>query len=319
MKVLVTGASGFLGVAVVRHLVNAGYSVKAMVHKKSNSKLFSNPNIDVTEGDVTAPDTIEKAISGCQIVMHLASVYMFYPWWEKKATDLYKINVEGTSNVCSMALKHRVARFIFTSSVASMGKKLNSHYARSKFLAESEVLKFCKKGLAALILNPAIMIGEGDYKPTPSGKIIVNFLNQRYPGYFDCVLSIADVDDVAKAHVNAIEKGRIGQRYILCNKEHYSLKELFRSLEEISGIKAPKTKIPFLLLLSFVCLDELLSYFVFNKKPLMPSEGLKFCRTSTKLDNSDAVKELNYTTTPVKETLTKAINWYTKNGYIKNA
>lgn len=335
MRVLVTGANGFLGSAVVRHLINAGYSVRAMVRKESKRGILEGLNVEKIEGDIAHPQAVEMAINGCKIVFHLASVYTFYPWWQKKAKDLYKINVDGTRNLLACALRHKVDKFIFTSSVASIGKRLNgkpsneetifnlwyttSHYARSKLLAEYEVLKFCARGLPALVLNPAIIIGAGDYKPTPSGEIIVKFLNRFYPCYFDAAISIADADDVAKAHVAAINGGRIGERYILCNKEFYRLEEFFKLLEEISGVKAPRIKIPYPFLLCFIYIDELLSYLILKKKPLMPNEGTKYCKMSIKFDNSKAIRELGYTTTPIKETLTKAINWYRENGYIKNA
>ncbi|MDP2943753.1 MAG: NAD-dependent epimerase/dehydratase family protein [Candidatus Omnitrophota bacterium] len=335
MKVLVTGAGGFLGQAVVRHLVNAGYSVRAMVRHAKERFLLKEGNIEIVKGDVIYPKETEKAVDGCNTILHLASVYAFYPWWDKEAPAIYKINVDGTRNMLNAALKHKVEKFIFTSSVASIGKRFDgklsneetvynlwknsSHYARSKLLAEQEVLKYCQRGLPALILNPAIIIGEGDYKPTPSGEIIVKFLNKQYLFCFNAVLSVADVDDVAEAHISAIKKGRIGERYILCNKDAYSMEKFFALLEKVSGVKAPKAMIPYPLLLAFVYLEETLSYLIFKKKPLMPSEGIKFCNASVKFDNSKAVKELGYTTIPFKETLTKAVNWYRENGYVKNA
>jgi len=335
MKALVTGANGFLGSAVVRHLLAAGFSVRAMIRKTSEKFTLNGLNIEIIKGDVLQPQAVEKAVEGCKIILHLASVYAFYPWWEKRARAIYRINVEGTKNLLSAAVKHKVEKFIFTSSVASIGKRDNGkpsneetifnlwenacHYARSKILAENQVLNFFKNGLPALILNPAIIIGERDYKPTPSGEIIVKFLNRRYFCFFNATLSIADVDDVAKAHISAIHKGRAGERYILCNKETYTLEKIFQLLGEVSGIKAPRFKIPYPLLLGLSYIDEALSYLLLKKKPLMPSEGIKFCRLSIKFDSSKAMKELGYTTTPIRETLTKAVNWYRENGYIKNA
>lgn len=330
MKVLVTGASGFLGQAVTRHLIKAGYPVRAIVRKESEKNLLKGlDNIEIVACDIIHPRAVERAVDGCRIVIHLASVYTFYPWWVRRARSLYKINIEGTRNLLSAALKHKVERFIFTSSIASIGKRWDgrpsdeetvfnlwhsaSHYACSKLLAEYEVLKFSSRGLPALILNPATIIGEGDYKPTPSGEIILKFLQRRYFCYFDALLSIADVDDVARAHVSAIKNGRIGERYILCNKNSYTIKQIFGLLEDISGVKAPRIKIPYFLLLGLVYMEEVLSYLILKKKPLMPSEGIKFCRMSLRFDNSKAVRELDYTATTIKETLAKAVNWYRAN------
>lgn len=332
MKVLVTGGTGFIGSTLVRHLLEAHYDVRVLARRKKNRFLLEGLGVEIVEGDTTDPNAVEKAVKGCSVVFDVASVYAFYPFWEKKARALYKINVQGTMNMLNASLSNGVERFIHTSTIATIGKRPDgkpsneetgfdpknaSHYARSKYLAEQEVLKFCRKGLSTVILNPAIVIGERDYKPTPSGDVIVKFLNRSYPGYFDTLWAVADADDVAKAHIAAIKRGRVGERYILCNKRHYSLKEIFQILEQISGIKAPRLKIPYPLLLGFVYLDETLSYFLFQKKPLMPTEGVGFCKMSTRYDNSKAVNELGYTSTPMQETLAKAVLWYRKNAYIE--
>lgn len=332
MKVLVTGGTGFIGSALVRHLLEANYEVRILSRHKRNRFLLEDLNVEVFDGDITHPNCVEKAMKGCPIVFDLASVYAFYPFWDKKAKALYRINVQGTINMLNAALKNKVQRFIHTSTIATISKRLDGkpsdentgfnfrgaiHYARAKYLAEQEVLKFCKKGLPAIILNPAIIIGERDYKPTPSGEVIVKFLNRSYPGYFDTTWAVADVDDVARAHIAAIDYGRVGERYILCNKKHYTLKEIFRLLEKISGVKSPRIRIPYPLLLAFVYIEEFLSYTIFKRRPIMSTEGVSFCRASTIYDNSKAVDELNYISTPIEETLTKAVSWYRKNGYIE--
>jgi len=332
MKVLVTGGTGFIGSAVARHLAAGGYEVRVLARHKRNRGLLEGVKVEIVDGDVSHPKAVEKAVKGCSVVFNLASVYAFYPFWEKEAKALYRINVRGITHMLEAALRNKVKKFIHTSTIATIGKRKDgkpsdeetgfdfkgaSHYARSKYLAEQEVLKFCRKGLPAVILNPAIVMGERDYKPTPSGEAIVKFLNKSYPGYFDTKWAIADVDDVARAHIAAIDRGRVGERYILCGKKRYTLKEIFKLLEQISGIKAPRIKIPYPLLLSFVYIEELLSYFVFKKKPLMPTEGVKFCRMSVRYNNSKAVQELGYVSTPVKETLSKAVMWYKQNGYVK--
>lgn len=332
MKILVTGGNGFVGTTLVKHLVDANYKVRVLAHHKKNLFHLEGLDIEVINGDITQPEITEKAVRGCSVIFNLASVYAFYPFWEKTAKALYKINVHGTTNILNAAFKNGVERFIHTSTIATIGKRPNgspsdektgfdfqdtSHYARSKYLAEQEVFKFHRKGLPIIILNPGIVIGQGDYKPTPSGEVIVNFLNRKYPAYFDTLWPIADVDDVARAHIAALRSGKPGERYILCDKTHYSLRDSFTLLEEISGKRAPYLKIPYPLLMAFVYTDEFLSYHIFKKRPLMPTEGVKFCKMSITYDNSKAVSELGYSATPVRETLTKAVLWYRKNGYIE--
>lgn len=332
MKVLVTGGTGFIGSTLVRHLLAAGYEVKILARHKKNSFLLEGLNVEIIDGDVTRPAAVEKAVQGCSVVFNLASIYAFYPFWERNPRAIYKANVQGTINLLEASLKYGVKRFIHTSTIATIDKERNkkasdehsgfnfkkaSHYARSKYLAEQEVLKFCQKGLDVIILNPGIVIGERDYKPTPSGDVIVKFLNRNYPGYFDTLWAVADADDIARAHIAAIENGKTGERYILCNKNHWTLKEIFQILEKISGIKAPRIKIPYFLLLGFVYVEEFLSHFLFKKKPLMPTEGVRFCKMSIVYDNSKAVRELGYQSTPIEETFTKAVNWYRRNAYVQ--
>jgi len=328
----VTGATGFIGSAIVRHLIAAHYDVRILARTKRNQFLLDGLDVDIASGNVTSPVAVDAAMKGCSVVMDVASVYAFYPFWEKEAKAMYRINVQGTKNMLNAAVKNRIKRYIHTSTIATIGKCKNGkpstentpvdikragHYARSKYLAEQEVLKYCQNGLPGIILNPAIVIGQRDYKPTPSGEIIVKFLNQSYPGYFDTTWSVADVDDVAKAHVSAITKGRVGERYILCNKKHPTMKEMFHSLEEVSNVKAPGIKIPYWLLSIFIYTEEFLACKILKRKPLLPTEGVKFCRSSIVYDHSKAVKELGYTETPFKETLIKAVRWYRKNSYIE--
>jgi dihydroflavonol-4-reductase len=332
MKVLVTGGTGFIGSTLVRHLLAAKYEVRVLARQRKDSFLLENLPLEVVNGDVTNLRAVEKAVEGCSVVFNLASLYAFYPFWVKEPKAIYKINVIGTVHMLEASLKYGVKRFIHTSTIATLNARSGpgpadestgfesrgaSHYARSKYLAEQEVMKFCQKGLPAVILNPAIVIGERDHKPTPSGDVIVKFLNKKYPGYFDSLWSVADADDVARAHLAAMEGGRAGERYILANSKHATLKEIFQLLEKITGIKAPRLRIPYGLLFAVTYLDEMFSHFLFRKKPLMPTEGVKFCKMSAKYNNSKAVLELGYTPTPFEKTLEKAAAWYRKNAYVE--
>jgi dihydroflavonol-4-reductase len=332
MKVLVTGGTGFIGSTLVRHLLAAGYDVRVLIRQKKDSFLLENLPVEVVNGDVTNVRAVEKAVEGCSVVFNLASLYAFYPFWMKEPKAIYKINVAGTVHMLEASLKYGVKRFIHTSTIATLSAKPGqgladentgfesrgaSHYARSKYLAEQEVLKYCGRGLDAVILNPAIVIGERDHKPTPSGDVIVKFLNRDYPGYFDSLWSVADADDVAGAHLAAVERGRSGERYILADHQHYTLREIFALLEKITGIKAPRVRIPYGLLFAFTYLDEVLSHFLFRKKPLMPTEGVKFCKMSAAYNNAKAVRELGYAPTPFEKTLEKAVAWYRKNAYVE--
>ncbi len=332
MKVLVTGGTGFIGSTLVRHLLAAGYEVRVLVRQKKDSFLLQHLDVEVVNGDVTNLPAVEKAVQGCSIVFNLASLYTFFPFWIKHPRPIYKINVDGTTHMLSAALKYGVKKFIHTSTIAALSAKPggrptdetsgfdshgSSHYARSKYLAEQEVLKYCRMGLPAVILNPAIVIGERDYKPTPTGDVIVKFLNRSYPGYFDTCWTLADADDVAQAHLAAVERGRSGERYILSDPEPVTLREIFQKLEKLTGIRAPRLRIPYGILFGITYLDELFSHYVFRKKPLMPTEGVRFCKTTGFYDNSKAVRELGYQPTPLERTLKKAVDWYRKNGYVE--
>ncbi len=332
MKVLVTGGTGFIGSTLVRHLIAAGHEVRVLVRQKKDSFLLQHLDVEVVNGDVTNLPAVEEAVRGCSVVFNLASLYAFFPFWNKYPRAIYKINVGGTTHMLSAALKYGVKKFIHTSTIAALSAKPGglptdetsgfdfrgaSHYACSKYLAEQEVLKYCGMGLPAVILNPAIVVGERDYKPTPTGDVIVKFLNRSYPCYFDTCWTLADADDVAQAHLAAVERGRSGERYILSSSEPVTLREIFQKLEKLTGIRAPRLRVPYGILFGMTYLDELFSHYVFRKKTLMPTEGVRFCKATGFYDNSKAIRELGYQPTPLEKTLRKAVDWYRKNGYVE--
>lgn len=320
-----------MGSALVRALLNRGEDVHVLARKSSHLVNLTGLKVQVHYGDVYYPESLRNAMKGAEVVYHTASVYRFFPWWKRTVPPIYKINIQGTQNVIQTAQEAGVKKLIYTSSIITMGirkdgglsnentllrkAQLASHYARSKYDAESLVLHEAGRGLLAVVVNPGMVIGPGDHKPTPSGEMIVKFLNRTYPGYFHTVFCLADVDDVAAGHIAAAEKGVVGSRYILCNQEHRSMKALFKILEKISGVRAPWIKFPYPLLLAFVYADEW-SVRLIKHRPLMPSEGVNFCRSFLRCDNTKAVQELGYKTTPIEETLEKAVRWFRDHGYV---
>lgn len=327
MKVLVTGATGFLGSNLVRELIKVGHQVRVTYRANSNLLPLKGLNLEKIKADITNLEEAELAVKDCQIIMHLASLYQFYPWWQKNTAEIYKVNVQATKNLIQLALKYKIKRFLFTSSIATFkdkNKSVNtsfkiSHYARSKRLAELEVEKACQQGLPAVILNPAIIIGEGDYKPTPSGQIILKFLNREYPFYFSANLPVVSASQVVKVHLNAISKGKPGKKYLIANDKVYSLKEFFKLMEQLSGVKPPSLKIPYFIVLLLAYFDELLSQ-ILSKKYFLPVEGIKFCKNAPRdFNNQPAKTDLGYKSIPIADSLKRAISWYQDNGYRKDA
>lgn len=332
-RVLVTGATGFVGSALVRALLKRGDEVHVLVRQRGpNFPNLEGLAIKPHHGDVQYSESLKEALRGIDILYHAAAVYQFFPWWKKKVPAIDKINIEGTRNVLEAAKRTNVRCLVYTSSVITIGKskgeelsneetpyqegQFKSHYARTKYEAERLVLEEARKGLPAIVVNPGIVIGERDSKPTPSGEVVIKFLKGIYPGYFDAIWCTADADDVAQGHIAAAEKGSVGDRYILCNREHYTLKQLFKMLEKISGVKMPWIYIPYPALLAFVYVDEWSCRFI-PHRPLLSSEGLNFCRSFLRCDNSKAVRELGYRTTPIEQTLEKAVKWYRDHGYVE--
>ncbi len=331
-KILVTGGSGFIGSGIVRALAKRGERVAVLTRKSSDLGALENLPVELRYGDVYHPESLCEALVGIEIIYHAAAIYQFFPWWKRQIAPIYKTNVQGTRNVIAAAKEAGVKRFIYTSSVVTIGKnktgglsdettpfseeQLSSHYARSKAKAESLVLSEARRGFPAVVVNPGIVFGEGDRTPTPSGEPVLRFLRREYPGYFNTTWSVADVDDVAQGHLAACERGRVGERYILCNREHSSMKQIFQILEKISGVPSPRICFPYPILWAFVYLDEW-SVRWCKHAPILPSEAVKFCSLSLCCDNQKAVRELGYRETPLETTLEKAVKWYRDHGYVR--
>jgi dihydroflavonol-4-reductase len=328
MKALVTGATGFIGFHVARLLAKQGFSVKALVREGSDAHSLKALGIEPVIGDVRDPHSVRRALEGCRQLYHLAADYRL---WVKDPKTMYDINVKGTENVMEAALIAGIERVVYTSTVGvlaacSNGKPSNEEtpvsikdmvgdYKKSKFIAETAVYGFIGKGLPVVIVNPTTPIGDMDRKPTPTGKIIVDFLNGKFPAYLDTGLNFVDVDDVAAGHILAARYGKIGQRYILGNK-NISLREFFECLAGITGRKPPRVRLPYFPVLLAAYVDESLSG-ITGRHPTIPLTGVKMARKFMYVDCSKAVRELNMPQTPVEGAMEKAINWFRDQGYIK--
>jgi len=280
-------------------------------------------------GDLTDRESIRQAIEGCRWVYHVAADYRL---WAPDPSVLYQANVEGTRNVLEAARAARVERIVYTSTVGAVGIPHNGagpgneatpvalqdmigHYKRSKFLAEQEAAAAAKGGVPVVIVNPSTPVGSMDVKPTPTGQMIVDFLNGRMPAYVETGLNLIDVEDVAEGHLLAMEKGQVGQRYIL-GHQNLTLKEILEMLSSVSGLPAPTVRLPRAAALGLAAVSTGLSYLT-KRPPRIPLEGVRMAGKKMFFDSSKAVRELGLPQNPVEEALTKAVAWFRQNGYVK--
>lgn len=328
MKTLVTGATGFIGANLVRELLKDGYEIKALIRKDSNTHNINGLDIEIVYGDLRDKYSLISALKGCNTLYHVAGHYSL---WDSDITDIYDINVEGTENMLDVALNMGLEKVVYTSTVGCIGIPLNgycgnegselilsdlhNHYKRSKYLAEVKALKICRKGLPLVIVNPSTPLGPMDIKPTPTGKIIVDFLNRRMPAYMNTGLNLIDVKDVARGHIMAAQRGRIGERYILGN-ENISMKGILNLLEEITGINAPRIRIPYFLALIAAHINQFISDKITKRPPFIPLAGVRMAKRFMYFDASKAVKELSLPQSPIKNALEESVKWYRENGYV---
>ncbi|GLI33348.1 hopanoid-associated sugar epimerase [Desulforhabdus amnigena] len=324
---LVTGATGFIGGHIALLLVEKGWQVRALKRENSRPAFSSHVDIDWRVGDLRNPAEVFRALAGCDAVFHVAADYRL---WARNPKEIYESNVRGTVNVMEAALAAGVDRVVYTSSVGALGLNPNGapaneetpvrledmvgHYKRSKFLAEREAEKFLPRGLPLVMVHPSTPVGPGDHKPTPTGKIILDYLNGKMPAYLNTGLNLVHVKDVAQGHLLAMEKGHVGEKYILGN-QNLTLEEIFKLLEKISGIPAPRIRLPYVPILILAYVSKALSV-VTRKEPVIPFEGVKMARKYMFFDPSKAVRELGLPQTPVKEALTEAVDWFRENGYV---
>ena len=326
MKALVTGATGFVGAAVVRALIKTGIEVRVLARRDSDFSNLQQLKIDGAYGDLRDKESLRKALAGCQQLYHVAAHYAL---WARNPAIFYDVNVTGTKNLLEAARDVGIERIVYCSTIGAIGlppdgglgtedtpvslEQMAGHYKRSKYLAEQEVLKLAKQGLPVIIVNPSAPVGEGDVKPTPTGQVIVDFMKGRMPAYIETGMNIVDVDDVAAGHLLAMQKGRIGERYILGTK-NLMLREVFEILSRLTGIKAPSVKLPRELILPLAYLNLAFSW-VTGIPPRIPLEGVKMAKYKMHYDCSKAIRELGIPQTPPEVALEKAVRWFRDHKY----
>jgi len=321
-----------VGCHVARELVGRGVSVRALVRANSRRDNLSRLDprlLEQFEGDLTDAESLRSAVKGCDILYHVAADYRL---WARDPQELYRANVQGTRDLLQSALDGGITKVVYTSTVGALGiphdgtpgtettpvteRDMIGHYKRSKFLAEEEARAFVAKGLPIIITNPSTPVGENDIKPTPTGQIIVDFLNRKMPAYVDTGLNLIDVHDVALGTILAGERGKVGERYILGNR-NLKLKEMLGILAAITGIPAPKVKMPYFAAYLAVGIENLVVDKLLHRAPAHPFEGVKMAKHKMFFDASKAVQELGLPQSPVEEALARAVSWFRMNGYTK--
>jgi dihydroflavonol-4-reductase len=325
---LVTGGTGFVGSHVVRALLARGDTVRCLVRPGSRRDNLDGLAVDLAEGDLTDPASLARALRGASAVYHVAADYRL---WTRNPRELYAANAGGTDNVLRAAADAGVSRIVYTSSVAALGltpdgspanestpvdrRNIIGHYKKSKHDAERVAISWAQRGLPVVTVNPSTPVGERDIKPTPTGQMIVDFLNRRMPAYVDTGLNLIDVRDVAAGHLLAAQRGKPGEKYILGNR-NMTLKEILDALAAITGLPAPRTRLPHWIPLAYSALDTALSR-VTGKPPRASFESVRMSTHRMFFDASRAVRELGLPQTPVEVALSRAVEWFRNNGYVR--
>src|SRR6266851_1282537 len=333
MLALVTGATGFLGSHVARVLAEQGADLRLLVRPTGDLRNLNDDvlkNADRVVGDLRDAASIEKALSGCEVVFHVAADYRL---WVRDPDEMYRSNVEGTRSLLEAARKQGVRRAVYTSSVATMGfahvnngnvadeqspvgiKDMIGHYKRSKFMAEQVAVEAARSGVDVVIVNPTTPIGERDIKPTPTGRIVLDFLKRKFPAYVETVLNLVDATECARGHVQALEKGKSGERYIL-GGENLTLKQILDRLGAITGLKSPTVKLPYIFALAAGVVDEMVTGRILGREPRATIDAVRMGRKMMFVSSAKAERELGWRTVPVDGALRRSVDWFRGNGYV---
>jgi len=327
MLAFVTGATGFLGSHVARVLAEQGADLRLLVRPASNLKNLEGLKAGKATGDLRDPASLEKAMAGCEVVFHVAADYRL---WVRDPAEMYRSNVEGTRAILDAARKNGVRCVVYTSSVATMGFTGNGHpadedspvsltdmighYKRSKFMAEQLALEAGRSGLRVVTVNPTTPVGEQDVKPTPTGRIVVDFLKRKFPAYVETGLNLVDVRECARGHVAALEKGKSGERYIL-GGENLTLKQILDKLGAIADLPSPQVKLPYFVAFLAGAVDETVSGRLLGREPRATIETVRMGKKKMWASSGKAERELGWKTMPADAALRRAVEWFRANGY----
>jgi dihydroflavonol-4-reductase len=338
LKVFVTGATGFLGSHVARVLAAQGADLRLLVRPSSDPRNIADLNAERVTGDLRDSGSLEKAVSGCEVVFHVAADYRL---WVRDPAEMYRSNVEGTRALLDAARKQGVRRVVYTSSVATMGFGSNGHgghaagtdraltdedspvsignmighYKRSKFMAEQVAFEAARSGVDVVIVNPTTPIGERDVKPTPTGRIVLDFLKRKFPAYVETGLNLVDATECAHGHVQALEKGKSGERYIL-GGENLTLKEILDRLAAITGLKSPTVKLPYVFALATGVVDEMVTGRLLRHEPRATIDAVRMGKKMMFVTSAKAERQLGWRKVPVDGALRRSVEWFQANGYV---
>jgi dihydroflavonol-4-reductase len=327
VRVFITGATGFVGGHVARQYATWGASLRLLTRQTSRLDSLSGINAEMVKGDLRESEKLRSALTGCDALVHVAADYRL---WVRDPEQMYAANVDGTRELLKLAREVGIQRVVYTSSVATMGFKADGtivnedtpvalsdmigHYKRSKFLGEQEAIQAAKAGQHVIILNPTTPIGAGDAKPTPTGRIIVDFLNKKFPAYVDTGLNLVDVDEVARMHIVALDRGTPGERYIL-GGENLTLKQILDRMSAITGLPSPKMRVPHAVAMAFAFFDENFTGKLRGKEPRATVEAVRMGKKMMFASSTKAERELGFQVLPVYPALRAAIDWFVAHGY----
>ena len=333
MRAFVTGATGFLGSHVARALADEGAQLRLLVRPTSDLRNIEGLNAERVQGDWRDPASFEKALAECEAVFHVAADYRL---WVRDPEQMYRSNVEGTRALFEAARRQGVRRVVYTSSVATMGFASNGapnergnladerspvslahmigHYKRSKFMAEQAALEAARSGQDVVVVNPTTPVGERDIKPTPSGRIVVDFLKRKFPAYVETGLNLVDATECARGHIQALEKGKSGERYIL-GGENLTLKQILDRLGAIAGLPSPKVKLPYVFAFATGVVDEMVTGRLLGREPRATIDAVRMGKKMMFVSSAKAERDLGWRTLPVDGALRRAVEWFRANGY----